>query len=691
MKKILYATLLASLLLYGCSNNHTAEDSNPSQVDQSTVASDETTTPTELFGDYTDEDKDTRYDETAVTVELSDNISETEGVAVDGQDVTITKAGTYVLSGELTDGQVIVDVDKEDKVHLVLNGVTITNSKGSAIMVVQADKVITTLEADTTNTLTDGTDYQLAADDEIDPDAAFFSKEDLVINGEGELIVNGNYNNGIRSKDDLVLISGTYTVTAKNNAIKGKDSVQILDGVYTLTTEEGDAIQSNNSDDEEKGFVAIDGGVFTITAGRDGIQAETTANLQAADITIQTGAESISSEESYKGIKADVAVLIQSGTYNIDTVDDSLHSDGDITIEGGEFLINTEDDGVHADNNLTINGGKLTVSNSYEGLEAAVITINDGDIQITASDDGLNASGDSGTTEESETSDNQSFGGRGGPDGMAQADESKMIVINGGTLTVDAEGDGLDSNGNIQMTGGIVTVNGTTSNGDGAIDYDGIFEMSGGILIAAGSSGMAMNVSNSSSQPSFGIYFTEAQEAETIISLLNSDGNAIVTYQPSKTFQHLVISSPELEVGETYTLIKGIEANGSEVNGYYEDGSIINGVELGNLALSDSITNVSETGETVSVRGMGGGAPGEMPNRGEMPNGGEIPKDGETPIREEMPDNGEMPNWAQTPDNGRMPNRGEMPEDGEMPIRGEKPDGSSVPNGDATSKDEAAK
>src|SRR5690625_982803 len=404
MKKILYVTLLTILLLNACSYNNTVEDSDLSQEgEQSVTASGETTTPTELFVDYTDEDKDTSYDDTAVTVELSDNMSETEGVTVDGQDVTITKAGTYVLSGELTDGQVIVDVDKEEKVHLVLNGVTITNSNGSAIMVVQADKVITTLEADTTNTLTDGTDYQLADDDEIDPDAAFFSKEDLVINGEGELVVNGNYNNGIRSKDDLVLISGTYMVNAKNNAIKGKDSVQILDGVYSLTTEEGDVIQSNNSDDEEKGFVAIDGGVFTITAGRDGIQAETTASLQAADITIQTGAESISSEESYKGIKADVAVLIQSGTYNIDTVDDSLHSDGDITIEGGEFLINTEDDGVHADHNLTINGGKLTVANSYEGLEAAVITINDGDIQITASDDGLNASGDSGTTEESET------------------------------------------------------------------------------------------------------------------------------------------------------------------------------------------------------------------------------------------------------------------------------------------------
>lgn len=643
MKKIICVSLITALLLSACSQNTTATGDNSlsQSSDETAVSTSQEAAAGDTFGSYEEEDIDTSYDDSAATIELSVDMTSSEGTTVDGQTVTITEAGTYVLSGELADGQVIVNVDKEEKVHLVLKDVTITNSQGPAILIEQAEKIITTLADGTSNTLTDGTDYQLA-NDETEYDAAFFSKEDLVINGEGELIVNGNYNNGIRSKDDLILISGSYTVNAKNNALKGKDSVQILDGIYMLTTEEGDGIQANNSDDETKGFIAIDGGNFTITSGRDGIQAETAARLQAADINIQTGADTISSEESYKGIKAGTELLLQSGSYDINSADDSLHSDGDITIESGNLLLTSEDDGIHADNNLTINGGNLTVTDSYEGLEAGVITINDGDIQITASDDGLNASGDSGATEESETSVSDSFGGPG----AEQADESKMIVINGGTLAVDAQGDGLDSNGNIEMSGGTVTVDGPTDNGNGALDYDGTFELSGGILITAGSNGMAMNVSESSSQASFGIYFTEAQEAGTIISLQDSSGNVIATYQPSKAFQHLVISSPELKVGETYTLIQGTEADNSEKNGYYEDGSIVNGIELGALTLADTITNVTDTGEEATQRGMMGGGPGMMPNDGAMPDGDELPNS------DSLPNNGEMQDKDATPNDG---------------------------------------
>lgn len=641
MKKIISISLITALLLSACSQNTTAAGDN-SQSQETAVSTSQEVAAGDTFGSYEEEDTDTSYDDSAVTIELSEDMTSSEGVTVDGQTVTITEAGTYVLSGKLADGQVIVNVDKEEKVHLVLKDVTITNSQGPAILIEQAEKVITTLADGTSNTLTDGTDYQLA-DDETEPDATFFSKEDLVINGEGELIVNGNYNNGIRSKDDLILISGSYTVNAKNNALKGKDSVQILDGIYMLTTEEGDGIQANNSDDETKGFIAIDGGNFTITSGRDGIQAETAARLQAADIIIQTGTDTISSKESYKGIKAGTELLIQSGTYDINTADDSLHSDGDITIESGDILLASEDDGVHADNNLTINGGNLTVADSNEGLEASVITVNDGDIQITASDDGLNASGDNDPTEQPENLDSDPFGGPGGGE---QADESKMIIINGGTLAVDAQGDGLDSNGNIEMSGGTVTVNGPSDNGNGALDYSGTFELSGGILIAAGSNGMAMNVSDSSPQASFGIYFTEAQEAGTIISLQDSSGNVIATYQPSKTFQHLIISSPELKVGETYTLIQGTEADNSEKNGYYENASIVNGIELGTLTLADTITNVTDTGEEAEQRGMMGGAPGRMPNDGAMPNNGEMPDGGE------FPNNGEMPDEDATPNGG---------------------------------------
>lgn len=686
MKKMIYLSLACTLLLGACSTNETTESTDDST--ETATVSPLLQATSDTFGTYEEEDLNTSSNE-AVSIELSENTTATDGVTVDGQTVTITQEGTYHLTGELTNGQVIVNVDKEEKVHLILDGVTITNSNGPAILIEQSEKVITTLEKDTVNTLTDGADYDLA-DDETEPDAAFFSKEDLVLNGEGELVVTGNYNNGIRSKDDLIFISGTYTVTAVNNALKGKDSVQILDGIYTLTTTEGDGIQANNADEADKGYVAIDGGRFTITSGRDGVQAETTASLQLTDMTITTGEETLSDEESYKGIKAGTAVFIQSGTYNIDSADDSLHTNGDLTILAGDFSLTSGDDGIHADNLLTIEDGTLTVTDSYEGLEASEIVINGGDLHVTASDDGLNAGGGSDanaeigffgqdsfdgsgqmtdgapsgtpgepptgempdgempaddaarepmtpptndatdTTDEDATSDSATDttgrmdgGGMGGGGMMGgggdQADDSKSITINGGTLYVNAQGDGLDSNGNIAMTGGTVIVDGPTNGGNGSLDYNGTFELTGGTLITAGSTGMALNVSDSSSQASLGIYFDSVQAAGTIISIEDSSGNTVATYQPGKEFQHVLFSSSELKVGETYTLVSGSEANGTSQDGYYGTESIINGKELGTLTLSNTITNLSEAGEEVQGGMMGGGMMGG--------GGGQMPQD----------------------------------------------------------------
>jgi len=604
MKKIIYVSLVSALLLGACAHNDTATtDSTDLSIDNETVQL--TSANPETIGSYEDEDFNTDASDSQ-TIELSDTTKASDGVTVDNQTVTITKAGTYTLTGKLTNGQIIVNVSKEEKVHLILDGVTITNESGPAILIEQAEKVITTLADNSTTTLTDGSDYQLEAN-ETEPDATFFSKEDLVINGEGELIIDGNYSNGIRSKDDLILISGNYTINAKNNALKSKDSVQIKDGLYTLTTEEGDGIQANNTEDETKGFVAIDGGSFLITSGRDGIQAETNVTIQQADITIQTGEETISTEESYKGIKAGKAMIIQSGTLTIDSADDSLNSNGDITIAGGELKLTSADDGIHTDKNLTIDGGTIAITDSYEGLEASVITLNDGEVSIVASNDGVNAGGGSDTASETGTFGADSFDGR--PGGGDQSDESKQIIITGGTLAIDAQGDGLDSNGNIQMSGGTLSINGPTENDNGALDYNGTFELTGGTLASSGSNGMAMNVSEASTQPSFGIYFDSMQKAGTIISLQDSSGNVVVTYQPNKDFQHLTISSANLKIGETYTLISGTQANGTAKNGLYEEG-IINGIELGSLTLSDTVTNVTETGEEASQTGRMGN-PGE--------------------------------------------------------------------------------
>ena len=509
MKKLIYPLLLSSLLLGACgqtdSSSTSSSSSSAAAVSGSAAVTNVATTlddATDYYGSYEEEDVDASYDEaTATQLELNDgDTTAVDGVAVEDQTVTITQAGTYVVSGSLSNGQLVVNVNKEEKVHLIFAGVTITNEDGAAVVIEQAEKVITTLASDTTNTLIDGSSYTLA-EGETEPNAAFYSKEDLSINGDGTLVITGNYSNGLRSKDDLVLAGGTIEITAKNNAIKGKDSVSILAGNYTLNTTEGDGIQANNSEDAEKGYVAIDGGTFTIQSGRDGIQAETNLSIQSADLTIKTAdgaqSQSLVTDESYKGLKAGGVMTISSGTFAIDSADDSLHANDTINITGGTITANSGDDGIHADNELTISDGTIAIEESYEGLEASVITIAGGTTHVVASDDGINAGGGSDTEETTGQFGQDSFGG--GPGGGDTADDSKQITITGGTLVVDAEGDGLDSNGNVTMSDGVVIVNGPTTGGNGALDYNGTFEITGGVLLAAGTTDMAMGEVNSRS------------------------------------------------------------------------------------------------------------------------------------------------------------------------------------------------
>ena len=378
MKKF-YSLITTSLLLTACSSANSASSGKTSteETDTSTVtnlSTDTTSTESETtFGNYETEDLTTSYEESsAVDIQLGEEIEVTgEGVEVSDKQVTITQGGTYVLSGTLTNGQLIVNVPKEENVHLIFNGVTITNSNGPAVDIQQTEKAIVTLADNTENHLADGKTYTLT-ENETEPDATLYSKEDLTINGTGALTVDGNYSNGIRSKDDLVLISGTYKINAKNNGLKGKDAVSVKGGSYQITTEEGDGIQANGTEDETKGAVAIDGGTFNINSGRDDIQAETSIRSQGAEITIQTadGADStnLDTNESYKGLKAGNNVLISSGNYTINSADDSIHTNNSAEITGGTLTLSSGDDGIHTDNELTFNGGTIDIQQSYEGL-----------------------------------------------------------------------------------------------------------------------------------------------------------------------------------------------------------------------------------------------------------------------------------------------------------------------------------
>lgn len=609
MKKAPLGLFVCALFLGACQSTTTSASSH--QMAQSASITQTSTDLSDVFGDYQETDFQTDYDEETATKITFGDTTKIEGEGANEEDnvVSITQGGTYILSGSATNGQLKVNVSKEDSVHLIFDGVTLSNDFGPAIWIEEADQVIATLVTGTVNTFTDASEYQNQTE-ESKEDAVFYSQADLTINGSGTLAITGNYKNGLVSKDDLVLISGVYQIEAVKDAVVGKDTVSIYDGDYTLTTQEGDGIKANNDSDLEKGSVAIDGGQFTIQAGRDGIQAETSLKIQEATLQITTasGANStdLIDEESYKGLKAGTEVLITSGNFTIDSADDSLHSNGEIEITNGTFSLASGDDGIHADQTLTLAGGTITITQSYEGLEAASIQLLGSDVSIVASDDGINASdGESATT----------GGMPGGPSGFGEVDENLVINITAGQIVVDAQGDGIDSNGNVTMSGGTLIVNGTTSGGDGALDYDGTFDLTGGTLVAVGSSAMAQTVSDSSSQGTVSFYLDQKQSANQMVSLFDASNELLLAFTPIRDYQFVVISTPDLVIDQSYTLHLGGTATGDAQNGLVTDGSVTDSQLTTSFTLAATVSAFNQSGEAASTQGMmGGGGPGQMPN-----------------------------------------------------------------------------
>jgi hypothetical protein len=547
------------------------------------------------------------------------------GAAVDDNIITITSAGTYSISGALNDGQIIVNTEDEETVGLVLNGADITCSTSAPIYVVNAEKTVITLADGTENYVTDGVSYifEDAASDE--PNAAIFSNDDLTINGDGSLTVNANYNNGISSNDDLKITGGHITVNAVNDGIKGRDSVAVRDGVITVNAG-GDGIQSNNAENAENGYISIEGGALNITAGMDGIQAETRLLVSGGNITISSGGGSINgssgagwgdwgrennaadgdSADSAKGLKAGVDVTIMGGTITIDSSDDSIHSNASLSINGGNMTLTSGDDGIHSDSTLEINGGDVNITQSYEGIESSTITINDGNIHLVASDDGINAVGGN---------DGSSINGRPGQNNFGFSGDHHLYV-NGGYVAIDAMGDGLDINGPIEMTGGAVIINGPTANNNGALDYSGAFQITSGFLVAVGSSGMAQAPSASSTQYSVMHNFTSPQAGGAMVHIETQDGEEILTFVPTKAYQSVVLSSPELENGSTYVVYSGGSSTGTVTDGLYSGGTYTAGAPVSSFTISSMVTGAGA---------FGGGSPGGGGGGMRPPSGGGRP------------------------------------------------------------------
>ncbi|MDO4568309.1 MAG: carbohydrate-binding domain-containing protein [Clostridia bacterium] len=475
---------------------------------------------------------------------------------------TITEPGAYVLSGTLL-GRIIVDCAYSDPVILVLDGADIRCEGGSAIYVKKADKVVITLAEGSENYVSDSADYTLDTGDENEPNAAIFSQDDLSINGSGALYVEGNYNNGIVSKDRLVIYGGNISVASVDDGIIGKDSLLIGGGANISVECADDALRSTNSSDASKGCVVVLDANITINAQGDGIKAESCILIEGGtlDITCGGGADDVEftqnsegrfsfegvqqndEEQSSKGLSAEVGIVVRGGTLTINTYDDAVHSNGSLCISGGVFDVMTGDDAVHADDYAVITGGTLVVSKCFEGVEGIGVLISGGVLNIVAADDGINSAGGS--------DDSENAGGIFAGDNFG-SDGTSLVKIEGGTITVRAGGDGVDSNNCVWITSGTICCENVTSGPDVPYDCEGLFLIDGGVVFGSGGSSLMVLPGDSSAQ--YTLIVAATGSAGDSIRLTDENGATVYEHTATLGFTSVLVSMPDMAQGDTYTL-----------------------------------------------------------------------------------------------------------------------------------------
>ena len=482
-RKSISIILIAAMLAMGstgCATLNTTGSSGSGSVNEVTQASQTDGIQIQLSNDKITTDSN--------SVEISDNV------------VTITEAGTYVLSGELSDGRIVVDTDKDAEVELVLNGVTLTCSNYAPIKIVKAGTTTITLADGTENTLNDGATYDLEDEDD-NTDAVIFSKDDLVLQGGGALYINGAYKHGIVCKDNLEIKDGTYIIEAAEDGVNANDSL------------------------------TVNGGIFHISAGDDGMHVDEIFTVNNGDITVA---------ESYEGLEGH-QVIINNGTITITSSDDGINSNS-----GSNSSSDTDNAQADVQTDAQAEAGQQ----SGNPPELPDGTTPGGNSEMPEMPDGTTP-GANGEMQ------NGGIPGNGGGMIDMDADEESLIQINGGTITINAGGDGLDSNGVLEVTGGTVYVSGAANNGDGALDYGISASITGGTVIAAGFSGMAEGFGSDSTQLSYLYNTSQTMSAGTEIIVKDSSGAVILSWAPDKEFNSVVVSSPEFTSDETYTIVIG--------------------------------------------------------------------------------------------------------------------------------------
>lgn len=518
-------TLLAALALTGCSATSTSNTSATAASATSTSASNSSGTKSKAADSFSTDVKngaklaeDTHYSakdvtwdsSSEVTIDLS-NPTATDGVTVSDGVITITKAGNYKFTGTY-EGQIKVEAASSDMVRLILNNATITNSTGAAINVVKADEVVIYTASGTTNTVSDGSSYSDTASGS--PDAAIYSKSDLTLAGEGTLKVEGKHEEGIHTTDGLVIASGTLEVNAANTGIKGKDYVDILDGTITVTASQ-DGIKATNDTDGNRGWVRLSGGTVNISAGDDGFKAERVLEISGGTLNIT---------QSNEGIEAQY-INILDGTVNVTSSDDGINASYSTTTTTDS----TSTESASISTTQTTQSKQAAQGNAAQGGQAP-----------------------SGTMGSGTTGQPPAGGGMGG--GTFEVVDA-TINIAGGTVTVNANGDGIDSNGTATLSGGTLIVNGPFTGGNASLDTNGDLLLNGATVTAGNSGDMFEAPSTNSTSGYVKISNVSNLSAGTTVQVADSSGNVVANYKVTNSNTALIlVSSSKITKGQSYTV-----------------------------------------------------------------------------------------------------------------------------------------
>ena len=560
-KKILTSatsvTLLAALALTGCSTTSNALASGTTAADSSvgTTATTSSATATDTAASSSSFstnvksgeklDVDTHYSEqdlswdtsSETAIDLS-NPTATDGVTVEDGTLTITKAGTYKLSGEYQ-GQIKVETADSDAVRLVLNSANITNSSGAALNVVNADEVILYSASGTTNTISDGADYTATGED--DPDAVVYSKADLTIAGEGTLKVNGNHEDGIHTSDGLVIASGTLEVNAANTGIKGKDYVDILGGTINVTAQQ-DGIKSTNDTDEGQGWTRLSNGTVTVNAGDDGFKASRVVEISGGSLTVK---------QSDEGIEAQY-INVSGGDVNVTSADDGMNASLKTSdSESTDSSANTSDTADQQQNNQqqgSLPGGQQSGTSNQQQQGTGQPPAMSGTSQDGTSQNGTTGTGQQGMGQPPQ-------GGMPGGGGGTFEVVDAAINVSGGNITVNAEGDGIDSNGVTTLSGGTLIVNGPSQGGNAALDTNGDLLLNGATVLSGSTADMFEAPSTNSTSGYLKLTNSSGFEQGSTVQVADSSGKVVANYKVTKSNVQLVlVSSSSIVKGQSYTV-----------------------------------------------------------------------------------------------------------------------------------------